>query len=227
MKIAIVGTAPQWREAPLQDPEWQLWGVPGCYPERMDRVYEIHAADVLAADAEQRPGFIEYARALGPGFVIREPNPKYPAATIYDFQKYIRKHGPYFSSSISWMIAEAIEVLASANGVKALGLWGVNMASDSEYGHQKPSATYLLGWARALGIEVVIPETSELLWTPWQYGLEDKPHALSVLAEKIENIKAKLAVHEQGMAKEKEMVDQYKGALHFAEYMQKNFYRGK
>ena len=46
------------------------------------------------------------------------------------------------------------------------------MVIGTEYDHQKACVEYLLGYARAKGIEVVIPKESALLKQPYAYGYE-------------------------------------------------------
>ena len=78
--------------------------------------------------------------------------------------------GDYFYSTISYMLA-----LAIAEGFEEIGLWGIDLAHDSEYEYQKPSAEYFLGIARGQGIKIYLPEQSALLKGMYRYGYEDMP----------------------------------------------------
>jgi len=90
----------------------------------------------------------------------------------------------YFTNSISWMIAMAIMELAPAsNGKRAvdpdatIGVFGVDMmvsgGHGSEYGWQRPSCEFFLGWCRGAGITLIVPRESELLKSAWDYGDEN------------------------------------------------------
>ena len=52
----------------------------------------------------------------------------------------------------------------------------VSGGAGSEYGWQRLSCEWLLGWAMGAGIGVVIPDESELLKTAWDYGDETKEY---------------------------------------------------
>jgi len=92
---------------------------------------------------------------------INNPEP-YPKAEI------LEEFGTYFTNSVSWMIA-----LAIAEGYEKIGIYGIDMAQDSEYGHQRPSCEYFVGWAQGRNIEIDVAESSDLLKTPFLYAVED------------------------------------------------------
>lgn len=86
----------------------------------------------------------------------------------------------YFTNTITWMFGHYIMQFAPMDNDKRalegaeIGCWGVDMmvagGPGSEYGWQRPSCEWLLGWARGAGIKVKIPDTSDLLKSAWQYG---------------------------------------------------------
>lgn len=57
-------------------------------------------------------------------------------------------------------------------------IYGVDMAQDSEYAHQRPSCEAAIGFAAGLGIKVYVPPTSDLLKIPFVYGYEADGDAL-------------------------------------------------
>ena len=77
------------------------------------------------------------------------------------------KYGDYFNNTVSWVLA-----FAMSEGFKEIHIYGVDMATHSEYGHQRPSCEYFIGLARGMGIKVVLPKESGLLRTKYLYGLE-------------------------------------------------------
>ena len=189
MKIAVVGTAPYFEKAPFSDKSWRKWTIAGCYnPDEekrnnaIERIYEIHPLSTLEITCEPRKGFIEFAKNLGSSFIIQEESKKrYPNATVFDHQKYIEKHGHkrYFTSSVAWMLAEAIEELEnSQDEEKVIGIWGVNMATDSEYCYQKPGCFALMAYAEAKGIKITGNKDSELFVEMPIYGIEKIPDIL-------------------------------------------------
>ena len=73
--------------------------------------------------------------------------------------------GTYMTSSIAWMIG-----LAITEGFSTIGVYGVDMAQQTEYEEQRPCCEYLIGLARGRGIEVRLPRTTDLLRAVGQYG---------------------------------------------------------
>lgn len=166
-KLAIVGTAPSSRDlAPYDNEEYELWGLNGLYsyvkfPSNFTRWFELH----------------ETAEGHYYEWLVRCPLPVYvmhekviPTAFLYPYQEVLEMFPrKYFTNSISWMIA-----LAIYEGYTDISIYGVDMAQDTEYSHQKPSCEYLLGYCEGKGINLYIPPESDLLKTPYMYGLEQK-----------------------------------------------------
>lgn len=195
-KIAIIGTAPQWQLAPFDDPEWEIWGIFGTVGagKRMTRIYELHDKAIIEPMAAKHHSgkYWETVSAMGENYITKDHYDQAPNAKRFDFESKLKKYGSYFASSASWLIAEAID-----EGVDHIGIWGINMAADSEYAHQKPSCSYLLGYAKAKGIQITIPASSELLQVSHQYGIEKPPRALECLNQKEAEIMQQLGIHKQ------------------------------
>jgi hypothetical protein len=122
----------------------------------------------LAEAAKHFPVYLREAREEIPGGI------RYPREEVFKYFKF-----KYFTNSITWMIALAIMELCPKPGTRAkkgsaIGVWGVDMmmagGAGSEYGYQRPSCEWLLGWAQAAGIDVHIPDESDLLKSSFQYG---------------------------------------------------------
>ncbi len=222
-KIAIIGTAPQWQLAPFDDPTWEIWGIYGvaCAGKRLDRLYEIHK------DYQVRPliekmypdgKYWDVARSMGKNYISQVAFPETPEATPYDFEAKIKKYGPYFASSASWLIADAID-----EGADEIGIWGVNMSSDGEYAHQKPSCCYLLGYAKAKGITITIPSSSELLSITHQYGYQDPPQFIQGMEQRKAEIQAELNSHKQNLKVSELGVYGCERMLSMVTYMEQNW----
>lgn len=182
MKIAIVGTAPSSRNlAPFGDESWQIWT---CSPgninvPRSDVWFELHSLDVPWEDVDSQTqiDWIEflkkqpkvYTARKYPGFVNSEP---YPLADI------IAKYSQYFlTSTVSLMLAKAItEILAGREGKEgpfddAIGLCGVDMATNEEYASQRSGCQFFIRECHLNNIAVVIPPESDIAEPPAVYGL--------------------------------------------------------
>ena len=173
-KVAIIGFTPTRADAPYIDPEYEIWCenalfVHGDVP-RCSRWFDLHAPELLD---EQRINF--YSQIDVPVFLqdVREDVPgsiKFPKKQIEQFVAGLAPGsanmlGDYQTNSISWMIAKAMW-----EGFTTIDVYGVDMSQDTEYRYQKSCVEYFLGMCRGRGIEVNIPETSDLLKATHQYG---------------------------------------------------------
>jgi hypothetical protein len=96
-----------------------------------------------------------------------------------------------------------------------LGLYGVDMATGSEYGPQRPSCEWMLGIAAGLGIKITIPPEADLLKSRFLYGFQEREQ--TAWERKIQNMKKSMQARlnksvEQHTAAEK-AIHQYTGAL--------------
>lgn len=150
MKVAIVGLSQSSRHlAPWKSPEWELWGLAWDTERyRFHRTFEMHdRADLEKFYGDRLEAYLEKASYC---------NRLYTPET-YPFDAVAADVGDYWCSSIAYMLALAIH-----EGAEEIGVYGVSMAGDDEYGYQKPNCEYLIGLARGRGIKVHIPDVSPL-----------------------------------------------------------------
>ena len=188
--VAILGFAPTWKDAPFDDPSVQIWTVNSLnqYTSRVDRVFELHQLDTIKRMAKE--GIVRNDTHLKdhvewlqknkdiPVYMICE-YPDVPMAVTYPIEEIVLKFGlpragdgevdPYFTNSISYMIALAIH-----EGFERIYIYGVDMACHTEYGSQRPSCEYYIGIAKGMGIEVIMPAESDLLKSKYMYGYEEE-----------------------------------------------------
>ena len=204
MKVAIVGTAPSSRGlAPYSDPDWEIWACsPNMDPNtgafcglpRVDRFFELHKLTgpelKTRLNEEQLASYIAWLTDqatksrvyMQEGFCV-------PGSSAYPLQKIVDQFGDYFTNTVSFMLAFAIQ-----EGATEILIAGVDMAAaDGEYSHQRPSCEYLLGFATGKGINVIVPKQADLLKTANLYAFEDPP-AMKLKAEvRQEELKARIA----------------------------------
>tara|TARA_Y100000310_G_scaffold184862_1_gene184978 strand:+ start:1121 stop:2005 length:885 start_codon:yes stop_codon:yes gene_type:complete len=164
--VALVGTAQTSRdEANYLPPEVERWGLGRCFTflDRMDRFFEVHTLNWIRNRAGNR-SFTEYMHWLQ-----RTEVPVYHLHPLGPIQRpveipldaLIERFGSYFTSSVAYMLATAI-----IEDYDRIYLYGVDMATEAEYGHQRAGCEYFIGWARGAGIEVIVPESSPILKAP-------------------------------------------------------------
>lgn len=169
-KIAIVGSAPSSRGlAPFTDASWVIWA---CSPSnvdlpRVDVWFELHDIDRMIAD----PNFFAFVRRLEKSQVyLQEKDDRFPRSETYPKDAIVDKYGPdFFSSTIAWMLALAIE-----QKPEEIGLFGIDMAAKVEYAVQRPGCRYFLRIAKEQGIKITVPPQSDLLSAPALYGYYEK-----------------------------------------------------
>src|SRR5690348_3465881 len=132
-KIAVLGSAcSSVGLAPFHDPSWEIWG---CSPAnrdlpRVDVWFELHNPEVKRR--EGLDGWMDWL-ARQPNLYMQKASPEYPTAQEYPLIPMIKKWGRYWwTSQLSYMLALAIE-----QNPKAIGIYGVDMAANSEYNQQR------------------------------------------------------------------------------------------
>ncbi len=212
-KIAIVGTASKsLREVPYEHEvqrggNWEIWAL----SERPDTVelfsrwYEFH-------NIERKKGksaaYFEHMKALGSKMWIGEAHPELPEANVFPRQEVQAVFGSYFTNTISWLIAHAF-----IEGATTIGIWGVDMAQDTEYGRQRPSCEYFIGRCEAAGIQVIIPAESDLLKSRRLYGFDDVGDRMSrAYAQRKADLEKRKAIAQQQHEAQMAQVQQLMGA---------------
>ena len=156
--VAVVGTAPNSRKLANDLPDdVEIWALNDCYTflKRWDRWFEIHNRAVWEADGEEHVEFLKTCSV--PVYMLTE-YPDIPNSVAYPYEEVKEKLSGYLASTVDYMLA-----LAIAEDVDELHVIGVNMATETEFTHQRPSCEYWLGMAQGRGIIVHLPENSPML----------------------------------------------------------------
>lgn len=99
------------------------------------------------------------------------PFPAWPNARPFPFTAIEAQFGAYFQSTPAWMLAWML-----LNGYRDIGIFGIHLATEWEYIHQRPNLEFLIGMALAQGTQFTIPEKSTLLRGKHKYAIEPKPN---------------------------------------------------
>jgi predicted RNA methylase len=174
--VAIIGGAKSTAQfAPFNDPEWETWGMAWHAPEgrAFDLLFDIHdpkfKADppyTLHWNSHKNLDYINYANGAGVP-VICHPDAQFKNGTPYPLEEVLAAlpRRDFLECTISYMVA-----LAIVQGRKRIGLWGCHFTGKDEYQYQLPSLTWLLGYAEAKGIEIVIGPGGPLLASGYNMG---------------------------------------------------------
>lgn len=193
-KVALCGFAETWKNAPFNDASVDIWGLNELhkYLPRWNRWFEVHDADVLGvtkrdlSEGEQKRHLDWLSRDHGPDKPIyMQPqfcDGRFPNAVPWPIDEMAAKskRGRYYTSSIAMMLHTAIDYVQDADE-KWIGLYGIDLASDSEYGDQRPCAEYYAGLAEGMGIELYIDPKSAMCKAGHVYGFQQPPSAHPML----------------------------------------------
>lgn len=242
MQIALCGTAPSsMRKIPFGDPNWKIWGCsPGLYPvaARVDAWFELHRWEppVLGKADQQVPWFTpEYcgwmAQLKVPVF-MREVVAEIPSSRRLPHEDLVRKYGHFFfTSSLAWMSAMAIEAILEnrkrkaageqpfIDGPDVIGYFGVDMAADEEqYTGQKAGCHFFATLAASLNIEIQVPPESDLMTPRPLYGISEGSHRHIKLTARNQELQSRRAQAEAALAHAKANLDYVNGALDDMKY---------
>ena len=186
-RLAIVGFADSKKDAPYDDPTWEIWGLNDLHNsiKRFTRWFDIHTVDNINEDVKlgrsppDRCGIGGLARLNVPVYMqLKDPNVpnsiEYPLQEILEtFKNLTGKR--YFTNSISYMIAYALwEGIVSGRQWDEIQIYGVDMAVGPEYIAQRPSCEYWIGVGEGMGVKMYIPPASDLNKCTFLYGWETK-----------------------------------------------------
>lgn len=213
--VAIVGFAPSSMGlAPFGNKEIEIWGINELYivPEatRIDRLFELHSYERFT-QKDRNPNHLTWLQNNKTiPIYLQKKYKDIPKSIAFPFDLIVEKtRTNYFTNSISWLIAFAV-----ISGAKKIELWGIDMARAEEYESQRPSVEYFVGWARGLGIEVLVPDQSDILLTTHLYGIEEEKQTR--IQEKLKARKGELGLIIRNLQRElknkQSELDQYVGA---------------
>jgi hypothetical protein len=243
-KIAIVGCSDTKVLAPYDDLSWDIWAMNNSFAHtrRQTKWFEIHP--IKEKDGTYfrreliRPGVFKWSKdfrgqtvhqymeslaALDIPVYMQQHWDIIPKSIRYPLEEVLAKFGNYFTNSVSYMIVMAIKEILEGGFKGEIGCWGVDMATTTEYGPQRPSCEFFLGCAAGLQIAITIPPQADLLKTKFLYGFQEREaqaweEKMISMAQNLENRKQQAAAKAQALQAQ---VQQYIGAQEAIKEVQK------
>lgn len=191
-RIALLGFARTYTDAPFTDETVCIVGMNELYKHipRWDVWFELHDTGYLGktarAETPDEPtrhlDWLKAQPAEKPIYMLKRWA-DIPGSVPYPLEAMIAKFGRYFTSTVGYMLAWAIvEILQQRADPTVpepgewIGLYGIDLASGTEYMQQRPNAEYLVGYARGMGITVEIPDNAAICHADGLYGFEPPPN---------------------------------------------------
>lgn len=185
-RVAIIGFGETAKQAPFDDPTWELWGMNGFHrvaqdyagkpvpEERFSLWFDLHTVDFTrsygqaAGIGDNQERWLEQRHPF-PIFML-EAAAEFPSAVRFPIEEVCAAVGrDYFTSTIAY----ALGFCLMQPDVAEVGLWGIDLAHKTEYIEQRPCAEYLLGRLEASGVLVTVADRSALLTQRFRYGYEE------------------------------------------------------
>ena len=189
--VAIVGMAESTRHLAPWDEGCEIWvmnetgGETGLsWVKRWDRTFQMHKPfDYRRANNQNDPKHWEWLKQQTKPVYMQDTDPDVPGSVKYPKDEIIARYlgnygrqgteGPpeYFRSSAAYMVA-----LAGYEGFDHIGIYGIEMAFESEYRDQRPNFEFWLGVV-GQHAKVVVPASCSLLGGAkgMRYGYDQVP----------------------------------------------------
>ena len=197
-RIAIVGTAPTWKDVPWDDPTLEVWCLNDMWVmnlPRADRWYDLHPFHKMIFREKDQPinqhdvpagyfvrpaGHLEWLKKQTiPVYVQDAAQLGSPSAKTFPRAAILERFGPHFASTPAWMIAHAL-----MEGATEIHIYGIHLATEWEYVRQKPNLLFFIGLAAAMGCKLVLPRGCPLLAETHQYAYETDPDVTKVALQR-------------------------------------------
>lgn len=236
-KVAIVGFAPSSMRdvmALFKDPTYEIWGLNQLYipfPElvgkasRWFQIHHRHSYDQTVIRDHSHHAWLGAQRDFP--IYMQQRWPDIPLSVVFPKDELVEHFGNYFTNSISWMIA-----LAIWEEFEEVHIYGVDMATDSEYAYERPSVEFFLGWFKGKGDQgpnqppktrLILPEKCDLLKSMWLYPFDDSAPFRAKLEQRRGELRERSAQlgHQTQASRDQHM--QMLGALENMNYIEKSW----
>lgn len=159
----------------------------------VDALFEMHKPDWFQRkEIEKSQEYWEWLQQPHPyPIYMQEVMPEVPASVRYPYEEIVAdlfprllradEINPYFTSSFSFLMAMAIH-----QRFERVELYGLEMATNTEYAYQKPGGEFMIGLAVGRGIEVALAPNSQVC-KALVYGYQGVPF---ITRERLEEIHA-------------------------------------
>jgi hypothetical protein len=178
-KLAIVGSHPATRElAPYDNPEYDILvfneaaSAPWC--KRWDIVTQLHKVEVYSCVTnwvdKGHWDWLQTDHGNGKTIYLQGYDARVPNSARYPLDEIIASIP---GASLRWMMSSAAYALALGLylGYEEIGIWGVELTSNTEYSYQFPNWAFWLGVAMGTGVKIDV-QSGQVHFSERMYGYE-------------------------------------------------------
>lgn len=203
-RIAILGTAPSWKQCPWHDEGLIIAGLNDAHVLGYPRVnvwFDLHPTthwflydkanpptqDQVPTGTYLRPkGHREWLKHAPIPVFLHEARPDWPTSQTFPKQKVLDFWKPYWPMRLDRKgnVVDGPDYEASSpawmymwavmEGFREIGIYGIHLATEWEYLQQRPNLEFLIGVGAGLGVKHLIPERAPICQGAFQYGYQPK-----------------------------------------------------
>lgn len=237
-KVAIIGYANNWKEAPFDDPETEIWvqniseilkyGFP-----RFTRIFDIHTTECILKEAKAFPDGLELLKKGNYPVYTQEQIDMIPGSIEFPLDELTAEFFPWSTKLGKWRYEDAywtsstqmMLALAIHGKCEEIGIYGIDMADTVEYRAQRRGCEYMLGIAVGKGIKIRRTRSTPVLRTKFIYGyetVEEQSYRANIMST-IDYLNQRVnQLNETGMKAASEK-SHLMGALHAYDELMKNW----
>jgi hypothetical protein len=225
-KLAILGTASgSLGMAPYEDDGFEIWGVSTLLEfeaaKRLDVLFEMHSEGYWG-----RPDVTKRLKKWDGPLYMAEASKKFPNAVRYPIEDIV-EHGRYHTTTITYMLALAYHSFKTTGKPFHVGLYGVHMEHDEEYGIQRPCCEYWIGKMQGAGMDVSVAPGGALLESSGLYGYENYNPICLDLKQRVQALKQTELKYREQENEAARNAEQHIGAQKEAQYILTMLQRGQ
>lgn len=172
-KVAIIGANSTVKYAPLDDPEWEIWGCNSLWRYAMNRGGEFKATrwfELHPMDVQTEAELKAIAECPVPIYTLKDESSWAPFSRVYPLEDVMEKlPWRYFTCTFAYQIALAIK-----EGFSTIGLFGVELwqGTPRERFVERACVEFWIGVAAGMKIDFVLPEGTRMAYQNPLYGYD-------------------------------------------------------
>lgn len=204
-RLAIIGTAPSWRQCPFDDLSLEIASLNDAYSLGIPRAslwFDMHPLHQMVMRPRDKPmtpadapvggylrpdGHLQWLASQKIPVFLNQARPDWPHSVTFpraeleaqfaDIWPWRRTAQGVVEKGPNYQASTPAWMLlwAIANGYTEIHIYGIHLATEWEYLKQRPNLEFLIGYARGRGIQIVLPADVPICQGAHAYAYDLKP----------------------------------------------------